>query len=207
MFYKYNKTHIEVKYDLSQFIMIIKYSEPFAKTKTTSVSMPLPQLGGVGNFYSNVLSPFPSIARIQFSPYSSKSFNTPSSHNFLGQPFFLFPVISISITSHIWELMSPCMTWSYHQWRLWIITFWIFTTPTLSQRTSFNTLSMSLTIRNILIIQLSTPHNFASSTTVISIFPHSFKDKPCFPSNLTLNFLNFLHAPPILALTALDAPQ
>ena len=41
--------------------------------------------------------------------YCSKSFMD-SSHNFLGRPFFLFPVISSSITSHIWEFIPPCTT-------------------------------------------------------------------------------------------------
>ena len=38
-------------------------------------------------------------------PYCSRSLFTHSSHKFLGRPFFLFPVISSSITSCIWELM------------------------------------------------------------------------------------------------------
>ena len=43
-------------------------------------------------------------------PYRSKSFFMHSTHDFLGRPFFLFAVISTSITSRIWELMSPRMT-------------------------------------------------------------------------------------------------
>ena len=54
--------------------------------------------------------------------YRSRSFFTHSSYDFLGQPFFLFPVISSSITLRIWELMSrqiimtmsPQTTLHYH---------------------------------------------------------------------------------------------
>ena len=68
------------------------------------------------------------------------AFFTHSSHDFLGQPFFLFPVISSSITSRIWELMSQRMTWPYHLRWLWIIIPSLFTTtPTLFRRTSVDT--------------------------------------------------------------------
>ena len=56
-----------------------------------------------------------------FKLYRFKSFFAPSCHDFLARPFFLFPVISTSITSRIWELMSPCMIWPYHRRQLWII--------------------------------------------------------------------------------------
>ena len=55
---------------------------------------------------------FPSYASSLLKPYCSISFFTHSSHDFLGQPFFFFSVISTSITSRIWELMSPHMTQS-----------------------------------------------------------------------------------------------
>ena len=101
-------------------------------------------------------------------PYHSKSFFRHSSNDFLGQPSFLFPLISTSITSCIWELMSPCMTCPYHCRWLQIITSLIFTiTPTLSWRTSVDTLSTSLT-PHILIIRHSTPCNLTSSATVSS---------------------------------------
>ena len=142
-------------------------------------------LAGVDNFCFNLLSPFLSIVRIlsfalirsrHFSrsyassllkSYRSKSFFTCSSHDFLGRPFFLFPVISSFMTSCIWELMSRRMTWPYHHRQLWIIISSIFTTtPTLSRRTSVDTLSTTLHI--ILIIQSSTPRNLASSAIVSS---------------------------------------
>ena len=70
----------------------------------------------------------------------SRSFFMHSSHDFLGWPFFLFTVISSSITSRIWELMSWWMTWPYH-WRwLWIISSIFTTTYNLSWRTSVDTL-------------------------------------------------------------------
>ena len=99
-------------------------------------------------------------------PYCSRSFFMHSSQDSLGWPFFRFPVISSSITSRIWELMSWQMTWPHHYRWLWIITSSIFTTiPTLSHRTSVNTLSTSLT-PHILIIQCCNPCNLASFSTV-----------------------------------------
>ena len=44
-----------------------------------------------------------------------------------------------------------------------------------------------------------------SNTTLINL-PRCFKDKPCFPTNILLNSLNFFQALPIFALTASDAP-
>ena len=62
-----------------------------------------------------------------------KSFFTHSSHDFFGRPFFLFSVISSSITSRIWELMSQRMTRPYQHRRLSLIMSSIFTrTSTLS---------------------------------------------------------------------------
>ena len=97
----------------------------------------------------------------------------PSSH-ILDQPFFLFQVISFSITLHIRELMSPCMTWPHHHRQVWIfISYYnIFTaTLTLSWRTLVDTQSTSLIPHIILIIQHSTPCNHASSATVSSQVP------------------------------------
>ena len=70
------------------------------KTKTMSVLIPLSQVGG-----------FLSIICISLlEPCQFKSFFMHSYHDFLGRCFFLFPVISTSITLCIWELMSPRMT-------------------------------------------------------------------------------------------------
>ena len=55
-------------------------------------------------------------------PYRFISFFTHSCYNFLGRRFFFFSVISSSITSRIWKLMSPRMTWPYHRRRFWIRT-------------------------------------------------------------------------------------
>ena len=114
-------------------------------TKTiTSILMPLSRLARINNFYSNSL--FRSYASALLKPYRSRSFLTLSSHDFLDWSFFLFPVISTSIISLIWELMSPRMTWPYHRRRLWITVSPIFTTtPTLSRRTSVDTLATRLT--------------------------------------------------------------
>ena len=67
--------------------------------------MPLSRLPGVSNFCSNWLSPFLSIVRILSSQaISFQILLYTLSHDFLGRPFFLFLVISISITSRNWEL-------------------------------------------------------------------------------------------------------
>ena len=101
---------------------------PRTTTKKTFVLIPLSRLAGVGSFCFNLFSPFWSYASSLLKPYCSKSFFTDSSHDFLGWPFFLFPVNSTYITSRIWKLMSPRMTWLLNRkWR-WIIISWIFTT-------------------------------------------------------------------------------
>ena len=111
-------------------------------TTTTSVLMPLSRLTGVGNFCFNLLNlHFPrSYGSSLLKPYRSRSFFTHSSHNFLGRRFFLFPVVSSSITSRI---ISSIFT----------------TATTLSRRTSVDTLPNRLTPHIILIIQRSTPRN------------------------------------------------
>ena len=130
--------------------------------------MPLSRLAGVGNFCFNFLSSFSQLyASSLLRPNGSRSFFTLSSHDFLGPPFFLFPVISSFITSYIWELMSQWMTWPYHHRQLWIIISLIFATiPTLSWRTSVDIVSTSLTPDIILIIQCSMPRKLALSATL-----------------------------------------
>ena len=115
---------------------------------------------------------FRSYASSLLMSYLFKSFFTHSFHDFLGRPFFLFPMISSSITSYIWELMFPRMTWPYHRRRFWIIISSIFTTPTLSWRTSVDTLSTSLIQHIILIMRRCTPRNLTSSATVSYHVPH-----------------------------------
>ena len=101
----------------------------------TCVLMPSSQLAGFNNFCFNSLSS---------QVLSFQILLLHSSHNFLDWPLFLFPVISSSIISRNWEL-SSCKTWPYHHRRLWIIISTIFTTiPTLSWRTSIDTLSTTL---------------------------------------------------------------
>ena len=100
--------------------------------------------------------------------YRSRSFFTHSSYDFLGQTFFLFPVISSSITLRIWELMSRQIIMTDDRRRLCIIISTIFTTPELPQRTSVDTLLTSLTPNIIMIIRRSTQRKLASSATVIS---------------------------------------
>ena len=77
-------------------------------TETISVLMPLSSLAGLANFYFSLLFPFLSIVCTLslLKQNRSRSFFMQSSHNLLGRPFFLFPVISSSITPRIWELMS-----------------------------------------------------------------------------------------------------
>ena len=130
-----------------------------------SVLMSFSQPAGVSNFSPVSFCHFFRSYASSLKPYRSKSFFTHSSHDFLGWSFFLFPGISTFIISRVWELMSPCMTWSYHRRRLWIISSIFTTTPTLSWRTSVDTLSTSLT-PHIVIIQCTTPCNLASSATV-----------------------------------------
>ena len=124
--------------------------------------MPLFLQVGVANFWFNFsclyASPF-------LKPYCSRSFFMYCCNNFLGRPFFLFPIISSSITSSICKLMSWGMTRPYHHRQVWIIISLI-TTPTLSWRTSVNTLLTSLTPHLILIIWCSIPVYLASSATV-----------------------------------------
>lgn len=74
---------------------------------------PLTQAGNGGK--QQLEQTFLSIVHILSSkPYCSIYFSAQSSYNFLGQPFFLLPVISSSIISNIWELMSQQMKWPYH---------------------------------------------------------------------------------------------
>ena len=65
-----------------------------------------------------------------------------SSHDFLGRPFFFFPVISSPITSRIWELIFWRMTWPYYCRQLWNI-FSIFTTTPTSKSISWHPISWS----------------------------------------------------------------
>ena len=118
---------------------------------------PLSWPAGAGNFCFNLLLPFLVIVCIMF-----------SSHLVPDIYFRTLPTISYSITSSIWELVSQQMAWPCHHIQLWIIISLIFTaTPILSWRTTVDTLSTSLSLHN-LIIQGSTPCNFASSTTLHS---------------------------------------
>ena len=131
---------------------------------TTSVLMPLSWLAGIAIFGSFCQL----CASFLLNGYFSRSFFMHSFCNFLGQLFFLFPVISSFIISCIWELMSWQMTQPYKHTRLWIICWICTATPTLSWRTLVNTLSTSLTPSIILIMQHHTPCNFTSSATVIT---------------------------------------
>ena len=97
-------------------------------TTITSILMLLSRLAGVGNFCFNLLNLIWLYASSLLKPYHSRSFFTHSYYDFLGRPFFLLPVISSSITSRIWELMSWRMTWPFYRRRRWIITSSIFTT-------------------------------------------------------------------------------
>ena len=82
--------------------------EYITTTATTPVLMWLYRLAGAGSFCFNSILPFFWLYMhphdLTLKPYHSKYFCTHSSQDFLGWPFFLFPVISTSITSHTWEL-------------------------------------------------------------------------------------------------------
>ena len=130
---------------------------------STSVLMRLSRLAGTGNFGSSSLSPFLSIVLIL--PSQAVSFQI-----FLYAFFPDFPWSTL--------LTFPCYFKIHNLTYLWISTHYttadsfvissIFTTtPTLSRRTSVETLSTSLTQYIILIIQsCSTTRNLTSSATV-----------------------------------------
>ena len=150
----------------------------YNNNNTTIVPMPLSQLAGVSNFvliWSHHISG--SYASSLLKSYLSRSLFMHSSHDFLGWPFFLFPVISSSITSHIWEFMSRRLTWPNRRRRLKILISSIFATPTLSRRTSVDTLSTSLSPHIILVIRCSTLRNLPSSATVSSPMFHNSTTK------------------------------
>ena len=122
-------------------------------TTTTSILMPLSQLVGL-TVFALIRSRHCSrlYASSLLKPYSSKSFFMHSSQDVFGWHFFFFSFISTSITSCIWELMSPCMAWPYHHRWLWMIISSNFTTTlTLWRGTLVDTLSTSYTPHIILI--------------------------------------------------------
>ena len=83
---------------------------------------------------------------------------------------------STSITLCIWEPMSLRMTWPYHRRQLWIIISPIFKArPTLSWRTSVDTLSISLTLH--IILSYNVPPHATS--------PHPQQEVPRFYSSTT----------------------
>ena len=85
------------------------------KTTSKSVLMSLSRLAGVGNVYFNSLSPFLSIVHIlSFEAISFQILFYAFFSRFPWSTFFLFPVILSTITSPIFELMSPRMTLSYN---------------------------------------------------------------------------------------------
>ena len=85
-------------------------------TTAASVLMPLFWLAGLAIFAFTCFSChfFRSYTSPLLKRHRTWSFFMHSSHDFLSQLFFLFPVFSTSITSRIWELISPHMTWPYH---------------------------------------------------------------------------------------------
>ena len=86
------------------------------KTTSKSVLMSLSRLAGVGNVCFNSLSPFLSIVHIlSFEAISFQILFYAFFSRFPWSTFFLFPVILSTITSPIFELMSPRMTLSYNR--------------------------------------------------------------------------------------------
>ena len=151
----------------------------YATTTTMSVLKPLSRLAGVGNFCFKLLSPFRSIVCILSS--QAISFQIILYALFPQFPWstsFLYPVISSSITSRIWELMSRRMTWPYHRRRFCIIVSLIFTTtPThLSHpihHPDHTTLqpSKARLIRNSKFPRFKTVQQHWSNTTLINLPP------------------------------------
>ena len=137
-------------------------------TTTTSILMPLSRLVGVGNFCFDMLSPFHSIVHIL------------SSQAILFQIFLyaLFPRFPWStLLSFPWYFMLHDLTYlgadiSTNDMTIapqMSLTYGIFNhQTTLSQRTSVDTLSTSLTPHIILIIRYSTPRILISSASVSS---------------------------------------
>ena len=163
-----NTEVLKLIFSLAKYILRLNIYTTNIKTTTMSVLMSLFWLAGVGNFCLLLL--FLSVIHIlsssQIIPNTSLCTLLMIS---LVNPFSFFPVSSTSITSHICEMMSPNTTWPCHHRQLWIIISSIFTTTlTLSQRTSIDTLSTSLTPHIILIIWHSTQCNLISPTTVRS---------------------------------------
>ena len=148
--------------------------EYITTTATTPVLMWLYRLAGAGSFCFNSILPFFWLYMhphdLTLKPYHSKYFCTHCSQDFLGWPFFLFPVISTSITSHTWELISACMTWPYHTadgFKLLYSQSIFTTTPYYKEHQSIPYQSVSPS-DIILIIWRSTPCNLVSSATVSS---------------------------------------
>ena len=177
--------------------------------------MPLSWLVKVSNFCSILLSPF--LLIVWFLSSQAISFQIFFYTLFPWFPwsaFLPFPVISTSVTSCIWELMAPCMAWSYHCRQLWNISSIFTTTPTLSWKTSVGTLSTDSWHP----VNQSLPTYYPDYTTLHPT-QHRLIHNSNFPlftkiqqnwSNTTLinplNSLNFCQALPILALTTSDAP-
>ena len=114
------------------------------KTTTSTILMSLSQLVGVNNFCFSLLSPFLLIILILSSWAIMFQILLYTILRFPWLTLLPFPVISTSMTSCICELMSRHMTWRYHRRQLWMIISSIFRkTPTLSRRTSINTLSIT----------------------------------------------------------------
>ena len=174
---------------------------------TTSILMPLSGVVAVLKFFALIRSRHfsQSYASSLLKPYRSKPFFMHSSHDFLSRPlsfpsYFKLDVLTDKMT------ITPQTALIYifdHNNNTHPIPKDISRHPTdQSHRTHHPDHAMLLPTQP----RLIRDSKFSSFTTLQQIFPLCFKDKPCFPTNTYLHFLNFFHALPVLALIGSDAP-
>ena len=99
------------------------------------------------------------------------SFFIHSPHTFFGQPFFLLSSNSNSLTSHMCKAMSQQITWPYYHVQLCTkMSLILIKTPTVSLRTSLETLKTSFSHHITIIINHSIPCSFNSCNSKFPSF-------------------------------------
>lgn len=99
------------------------------------------------------------------------SFFTHSPHTFFGQPFFLFSSNSNSLTSHMCKAMSQQVTWPYYHIQLCTkMSLILIKTPTVSLRTSPETLKTSFSQHITIIINHSISYSLNSCNSKFPSF-------------------------------------
>ena len=134
----------------------------YSTTTTMSVLMLLSRLAGLAIFCFNFFSPFPLVRILSSQAISFQILFYALFPRFPWSTVLPFPNYFNFHNLTYLELMSPHVTWPYNRRRLWIISSIFTTTHILSRRTSFDTLSISLTLNTILIIWRSTPRSLTS---------------------------------------------